>query len=91
VTYLGGHGVISCLGDQFFIYENFLTTGSPYRYPITVQPMGLPNMPWDLVVLVAFGLAMFGWAYYSALRFGAPARGAIEPSRDATPAPPARA
>ncbi len=70
-TYLGGLGIISYLGDQFFIYENFLTTGSPYNYPVTIQPMGLLNMPWDLVVLVAFGVAMFLWGYYSALRLAA--------------------
>ncbi len=74
-TYLGGLGIISYLGDQFFIYENFLTTGSPYNYPITVQPMGLLNLPWDLVVLIAFGLAMFLWGYRSALRLGAPVAG----------------
>jgi APA family basic amino acid/polyamine antiporter len=66
VTYLAGLGVISYLGDQFFIYQNFLQPSS--GYPITVQPMGLLNMPYDLVVLVAFGLAMLMWAYRSALR-----------------------
>lgn len=65
VAYVGGLGLISYLGDQFFIYENFLT---PPTYPITIQPMGLLNMPYDLVVLVLFGLAMFAWGYYSALR-----------------------
>jgi basic amino acid/polyamine antiporter, APA family len=65
-TYLGGLGLISYLGDQFFIYENFLQPSS--GYPVTIEPMGLLNMPWDLVVLVAFGLAMFVWGYYSALR-----------------------
>jgi basic amino acid/polyamine antiporter, APA family len=71
-VYVGGLGVISYLGDQFFIFDNFLQTGAPNNYPITVQPMGLLNMPWDLVVLVAFGLAMFLWGYRSALRLGAP-------------------
>ncbi len=81
-TYLGGLGIISYLGDQFFIYENFLSTGSPYNYPITIQPMGLLNMPWDLVVLVAFGLAMFLWGYRSALHRAAPtAHPAATPSR----------
>jgi basic amino acid/polyamine antiporter, APA family len=65
-TYLGGLGLISYLGDQFFIYENFLQPSS--GYPVTIEPMGLLNMPWDLVVLVAFGLAMFFWGYRSALR-----------------------
>ncbi len=72
VTYIGGLGIISYVGDQFFIYENFLATGAPNNYPVTIQPMGLLNMPWDLVVLVAFGLAMFLWGYVSALRLGAP-------------------
>jgi basic amino acid/polyamine antiporter, APA family len=65
-TYLGGLGIISYLGDQFFIYENFLQPSN--GYPITLEPMGLLNMPWDLVVLVGFGLAMFAWGYLSALR-----------------------
>lgn len=63
VTYLGGLGVISYLGDQFFIYDNFL---QPPSYPITLQPMGILTTPYDLVVLVAFGLAMFAWGYLSA-------------------------
>lgn len=71
-AYLGGIGVISYLGDQFFIFNNFLQTGAPNNYPVTIQPMGLLNMPWDIVVLVAFGLAMFLWGYRSALRLGAP-------------------
>jgi basic amino acid/polyamine antiporter, APA family len=71
-AYVGGIGVISYLGDQFFIFDNFLTTGPPNHYPITVQPIGLLNLPWDIVVLVAFGLAMFAWGYRSALRLGAP-------------------
>jgi basic amino acid/polyamine antiporter, APA family len=67
VAYLGGLGTISYLGDQFFIYENFLqpTNG----YPITVEPMGLLNMPYDLIVLVAFAIVMMLWGYYSALRW----------------------
>ncbi len=65
VTYLAGIGIISYVGDPFFVYENFLT---PPTYPITLQPMGLLNMPWDLVVLTVFGLLMFVWGYRSALR-----------------------
>ncbi len=96
VTYLGGLGIISYVGDQFFIYENFLTTGPPNNYPVTIQPMGLLNMPWDLVVLVAFGLAMFLWGYTSALRLGAPTTGVATetvgtPRGSSEPAPPARA
>ncbi len=92
-AYLGGIGVISYLGDQFFIFDNFLQTGAPNNYPVTIQPMGLLNMPWDIVVLVAFGLAMFLWGYRSALRLGAPVTEPMRlPSADdgrtpATPSP----
>jgi basic amino acid/polyamine antiporter, APA family len=65
VTYLGGLGFISYLGDQFFIYDNFLQPSQ--GYPITIQPMGVIDTPYDLVVLVAFALAMFAWGYFSAL------------------------
>ncbi|MCI4325322.1 MAG: APC family permease [Thermoplasmata archaeon] len=64
VTYLAGLGVISYIGDQFFIFDNFL---QPPSYPITLQPMGLLTTPYDLVVLVVFGLGMFAWGYFSAL------------------------
>jgi basic amino acid/polyamine antiporter, APA family len=86
-AYLGGIGVISYVGDQFFIFDNFLQTGSPSYYPITVQPMGLLNMPWDVVVLVAFALAMFVWGYRSALRLGAPVTEPLaRPESDGAPA-----
>jgi basic amino acid/polyamine antiporter, APA family len=75
VVYLGGLGIISYVGDQFFIYDNFLT---PPTYPITVQPMGWLNTPYDLVVLVAFGLAMFAWGYWSALPRAHPTAAAVE-------------
>src|SRR5580698_3270820 len=65
VTYLGGLGFISYLGDQFFIYDNFLQLSQ--GYPITIQPMGVIDTPYDLVVLVAFALAMFAWGYFSSL------------------------
>jgi basic amino acid/polyamine antiporter, APA family len=84
-TYLGGLGIISYLGDQFYIYENFLQPSN--GYPITLEPMGLLNMPWDLVVLVAFGLAMFAWGYLSAVRSHA-SHGAAEPIESAPPAVP---
>jgi basic amino acid/polyamine antiporter, APA family len=88
-AYLGGIGIISYLGDQFFIFDNFLQTGSPSYYPITVQPMGLLNMPWDIVVLVAFALAMFVWGYRSALRLGAPVTEPLaQPESDGAPATP---
>jgi basic amino acid/polyamine antiporter, APA family len=66
VTYLAGLGIISYVGDQFFIYENFLQPSN--GYPITLEPMGLLNMPYDLVVLVLFSASMMLWGYYSALR-----------------------
>ncbi len=66
-TYVGGIAVISYIGDPYFIYENFLT---PPTWPVTIQPMGIVNTPWDLVVLVVFGAAMFVWGYRSALRPG---------------------
>jgi basic amino acid/polyamine antiporter, APA family len=75
VAYLGGLGLISYLGDQFFIYENFLT---PPTYPITIQPTGTLATPYDLVVLVVFALVMFLWGYFSALRQGRPSPGAVE-------------
>ncbi len=65
VTYIAGIGIISYIGDPFFVYENFLT---PPTYPITLQPMGILNLPWDLVALTVFGLLMFVWGYRSALR-----------------------
>lgn len=70
-TYLAGLGIISYVGDQFFIYENFLQPSN--GYPITLQPMGLLTMPYDLVVLVLFSGAMMLWGYYSALRRDLPA------------------
>jgi basic amino acid/polyamine antiporter, APA family len=56
-AYLIGIVVISYLGNPFFIYDNFLS----------VQPIGLFGTPEDLVILIVFGLAMYAWAYYSAL------------------------
>ncbi|HTT73279.1 MAG TPA: APC family permease [Thermoplasmata archaeon] len=88
VAYLAGLGVISYVGDQFFIYENFLQPSS--GYPVTIEPMGLLNIPWDLIVLVVFGLAMFLWGYFSALRVHAkPTPTAEAPSGPEVPAHPA--
>jgi hypothetical protein len=66
VTHLGGLGVISYLGDQFFIYDNFLQPSN--GYPITLQPLGLLNMSYDMAVFVLFSGIMMAWGYYSALR-----------------------
>ena len=43
--------------------------------------MGVINTPWDLVVLVLFGIAMFVWGYRSALR---PGEG-LQPVSDSAP------
>jgi basic amino acid/polyamine antiporter, APA family len=53
VVYIVGLAIISLLGDTNFIYENFLPIG----------PMGVIPMPYDLAVLIAFGLGIFAWAY----------------------------
>jgi basic amino acid/polyamine antiporter, APA family len=53
VAYIVGLAVISLLGDTNFIYQNFLPIG----------PMGIIPIPYDLVVLVLFGLGIFAWAY----------------------------
>ena len=77
-TYVGGIAVISYLGNPFFVYENFL---APPTWPVTIQPMGVINTPWDLVVLVLFGIAMFVWGDRSALR---PGEG-LQPVSDSAP------
>ena len=64
-TYVGGLAVIGYIGDPYFIYENFLT---PPTWPITIQPMGIVNTPYDLIVPVALGLLMVLCGYLSALR-----------------------
>jgi amino acid transporter len=56
-AYLVGIIVISYLGNPFFVFDNFLP----------VQPMGLFGTPQDIVILIVFGLAMYVWAYFSAL------------------------
>jgi basic amino acid/polyamine antiporter, APA family len=81
VAYVAGIGIISYLGDPFFVFDNFLT---PPSYPITLAPVGLLNVPWDLVVLAAFGLAMFVWGYISSVRFaGATAVPVVGPEASA--------
>jgi len=85
VTYVGGLGIISYLGDQFFIYDNFLT---PPSYPVTIQPMGIITTPYDLVVLIAFGIAMFAWGYFSGTRPRPSPIGAEAPARPALPGTP---
>ncbi|HZY71096.1 MAG TPA: amino acid permease [Thermoplasmata archaeon] len=58
VTYLTGVTVVSFVGDPFYVYQNFLP----------VAPLGLLPTPWDLGVLVVFGLGIFYWAYRTAVR-----------------------
>ena len=45
--------VMSFIGDTNFIYENFLPIG----------PLGLIPMPYDMVVVTAFAILIFAWAY----------------------------
>jgi amino acid transporter len=56
-VYLVGIIVISYLGNPIFVYDNFLS----------VHPINLFGTPEDIGILVAFGLVMYFWAYYSAL------------------------
>lgn len=58
VTYLAGVTIISFVGDPFYTYQNFLP----------IAPLGLLPTPWDLGVLVVFGLGVFYWAYRTAVR-----------------------
>ncbi len=60
VAYVAGIAIISYLGDTNFIYNNFLSFG----------PQGILVMPYDLVVLTVFSLAIFAWAYKSNVRVG---------------------
>jgi amino acid transporter len=55
LVYLVGIAVMSLIGDPTFVYQNFLP----------IQPLGLVTMPYDLVVLGAFSLVIFAWAYKS--------------------------
>lgn len=53
IVYICGLVVISLLGDQNFIYQNFLPFG----------PMDVIKMPYDLLVVTLFSLGIFVWAY----------------------------
>ncbi|MGC8568192.1 MAG: APC family permease [Candidatus Micrarchaeia archaeon] len=53
ITYLIGIIIISLLGDQNYVYQNFLPIG----------PMNILQTPYDLVVIVIFSSIMFYWGY----------------------------
>lgn len=56
-VYLVGLILLSYLGNPYFVYQNFLP----------IQPIGLYGTPLDLLWLTIFGLAMYAWAYRSAV------------------------
>ncbi len=53
LVYLIGIIIVSCLGDPTFVFNNFL--------PWT--PAGILMMPYDLIVLTIFAIAIYMWAY----------------------------
>jgi len=55
LVYLIGIIVISYLGDTNFIYNNFLPIG----------PQGIISMPYDMLVVTAFAIFIFAWAYFA--------------------------
>lgn len=60
VVYLFGLVVVSLIGDPRFAKANFTN----------VMPLGWLRMPWDIVVLGVFALAIFIWAYFLNTRPG---------------------
>ncbi len=56
-VYLVGLILLSYHGNPYFVYQNFLP----------IQPIGLYGTPLDLLWLTIFGLAMYAWAYRSAV------------------------
>lgn len=60
LVYIGGLMVISLLGDTNFVFANFLP----------ISPLGLIQMPYDVLVMTVFSLAVFVWAYLSNVKVG---------------------
>jgi basic amino acid/polyamine antiporter, APA family len=58
LAYIIGLMTISLLGDTNFVFQNFLP----------ISPLGIITMPYDMIVVVAFSLAIFIWAYVSNVR-----------------------
>ena len=54
-VYIIGVMVVSYIGDTNFVFSNFLPIG----------PLGILKMPYDMIVLAIFALAIFAWAYVS--------------------------
>ncbi len=52
-VYIIGISVISFLGDPHFTFQNF----TPW------EPLGILQMPHDLIVLTIFSTLIFAWAY----------------------------
>lgn len=59
IAYLAGIIIMSYIGDPTFIYQNFLP----------IEPLGLLVMPYDLLVLTVFSLAIFAWAYKTNIEY----------------------
>ncbi|HUZ80152.1 MAG TPA: hypothetical protein VMV28_06010 [Thermoplasmata archaeon] len=76
---------ISYLGDQFLICDNFLT---PPSCPITIGLMGIINTPYDLVVPIVFGVAMFAWGCFTRIRPRPAPIGAAPPDPSTLPGTP---
>jgi len=58
LVYIAGLVVISLLGDTNFVLDNFLPVG----------PQGMIPIPYDAMVVTAFSIGIFVWAYYSNVR-----------------------
>ena len=54
-VYLLGIVAMSILGDPHFQFKNFTS----------FEPMGIFPMPYDMIILSAFAVAIFAWAYHA--------------------------
>jgi len=54
IVYLIGLPIISLLGDQTFIYNNFLP----------IAPLNILKMPFDMLVIAIFASLIYIWAYF---------------------------
>jgi amino acid transporter len=57
-VYILGIMIVSYLGDTNFVFENFLPIG----------PLGMIQMPYDMVLLTVFAILIYVWAYVSNTR-----------------------
>jgi amino acid transporter len=58
-AYLLGIVTVSILGDKHFVFNNF----TPW------EPMGILKMPYDVIVLALFAIAIYFWAYTANVRY----------------------